>query len=79
MARKLYREFVYITPHEAVVEQLAQCFLDNNFEIAPVLEALFSSRHFYSEEVIGAQIKSPAAMFVGSLRLSGKVFHHVLD
>ena len=72
MARKLYREFVYITPHEAVVEQLAQCFLDNNFEIAPVLEALFSSRHFYSEEVIGAQIKSPAAMFVGILRAFGQ-------
>ena len=72
MARKLYTEFVYVTPHEAVVEGLTQCFIDHDFEIAPVLETLFSSQHFYSEEVIGAQIKSPTALFVGLLRAFGQ-------
>lgn len=72
MASKLYTEFVYVTPHEAVVEELAQCFIDHDFEIAPVLEALFSSQHFYSEEVIGAQVKSPTALFAGLFRAFGQ-------
>ncbi len=68
IARKLYREFVYAAPDDAVVADLAQVFLDNDFEIAPVVSALLSSAHFFDEQVIGARIISPVEMIVGLMR-----------
>ncbi len=71
IARKLYREFIYAAEDEALVADLAQVFLDNDFEIAPVLRALFKSAHFHDEQVVGAQIKSPISMATGMLRELG--------
>ncbi|HJW30226.1 MAG TPA: DUF1800 domain-containing protein, partial [Saprospiraceae bacterium] len=63
MARNLYRWFVYYYIDDVieanVIEPMAQIMRDNNYEIQPVLEALFSSEHFFSENAIGCQIKSP--------------------
>ena len=71
IARKLYKEFIYAAPDEDVVADLAQVFLDNNFEIAPVVGALFKSAHFHDDQVVGAQIKSPISMMTGLLREAG--------
>ena len=68
MARKLYREFVYETPTDEIAASLADIFLDSGFEIAPVVQAILGSRHFYAEEVIGSKIKSPAALVVGLMK-----------
>ncbi len=68
ISRKLYREFVYAVPDEAIVAELAQLLRANDFEIAPVLETLLTSAHFMDDEVIGAQIKSPVALAVGLLQ-----------
>ena len=65
VARKLYREFIYAAEDEALVADLAQVFLDNNFEIAPVVSALLSSAHFFDDQVAGAHIKSPIELTVG--------------
>lgn len=73
MARKLYREFVYETPTDEVASSLAGIFLDSGFEIAPLVEAILASRHFYAEEVIGSKIKSPVALFVGLMKELGHV------
>ena len=59
ICRKLYRAFVYATPDEAVVDEMAALFQASDWQIAPVLKALFSSAHFFSDEVIGSRIKSP--------------------
>jgi hypothetical protein len=63
MARNLYRWFVYYNIDaeiEAnVIEPLAQVMRDSNYEMQPVLEALLRSEHFYDENAIGCQIKSP--------------------
>jgi hypothetical protein len=63
MARKLYRWFVYYHIDDAiesnVIEPLAALMRDNDYEMKPVLEALLSSQHFYDENAIGCQIKSP--------------------
>ncbi len=67
IARKLYREFIYAAEDEALVADLAQVFLDNDFEIAPVVSALLSSAHFFDEQVAGAHIKSPVELIVGLL------------
>ncbi len=59
ICRKLYKEFVYFEPDEALVSEMAQIFRDNNYEIRPVLSTLLKSVIFYTDEVIGAKIKSP--------------------
>ncbi|MCH8961422.1 MAG: DUF1800 domain-containing protein [Bacteroidetes bacterium] len=64
IARKLYGEFIYAAPDETLVAELAQIFLDNDFEIAPVVNALLGSAHFFDDQVIGAHIKSPVEMLV---------------
>jgi uncharacterized protein (DUF1800 family) len=70
--QRMYKEFVYYVPNTSVVDAMARLMLTNNFEIAPVMQALLTSAHFYdqnavpSQSVIGAQIKSPAE-YAGSL------------
>lgn len=63
MARKLYRWFVYYHIDNAiesnVIEPLAAIMRDNDYEMQPVIAALLSSQHFYDENAIGCQIKSP--------------------
>lgn len=68
ICRKLYREFIHSTPDEDFVNEIAQIFRDNNFEIKPVLSAIFKSEHFYQDKFIGAYIKSPNDLIVGALK-----------
>ena len=65
LARKLYREFIYAAEDESLVADLAQVFLDNNFEIAPAVSALLGSAHFFDDQVTGAHIKSPIELTIG--------------
>lgn len=55
---QLYNFYINREPNEDIIDGLAQIFIDNNFEIAPVLRALFKSEHFFDESHIGGQIKS---------------------
>lgn len=72
LAKKLYRWFVYYhideTIEQQVIEPLAQVILDNNYEVKPALEALFSSEHLYDANSKGCQIKSPADFVVNLVR-----------
>lgn len=68
IGRKLYQEFVYAAADESMVAGLADVFVANNYEIMPVLEAIFQSAHFMDDEAIGAQIKPPIAMQIGLLQ-----------
>lgn len=61
---KLYSYFVSANCNEAIVAEMAQTFINSNFEIAPVLRQLFKSEHFFDEEAIGAIIKSPCDVLV---------------
>ncbi len=67
VCRKLYREFVYAAPDEALVAELADIFVVNDFELAPVLSALLGSAYFFDEQVAGARLKSPVELLVGLL------------
>lgn len=67
ICRKLYEEFVYAAPDEALVDELATVFVENGFEIAPVMRALLKSAHFFDEQVVGARVKSPAELMTGLL------------
>lgn len=61
---KLYQYFVSPVINETIVEQLAQTFLDNDFELAPMLSQLFKSEHFFDDAAIGTIIKSPLDLIV---------------
>ena len=79
LCRKLYRFFVYHQISEEVendiITSLANTFRSNNYEILPVLQQLLKSQHFYdadnsqtSDNNIGALIKSPIDIILGSFR-----------
>jgi uncharacterized protein (DUF1800 family) len=72
ICRRLYRYFVYYDIDAAIesniITPLAQTFVANNWEIAPVLNQLFKSQHFYDMANRGVYIKSPFDLVIGSLR-----------
>ena len=75
MCRKLYRWFVYYeidgTVEKNVIAPLAAIMASNNYEILPVLDALFRSAHFYDDNTIGCLIKNPVDFVVGAIRQAG--------
>lgn len=72
ICRKIYRFFVYYDIDDAteanVIVPLAGIFKSNNFEIKPVLAALFSSEHFFDVLNHGCLIKSPVDLLIGLCR-----------
>lgn len=62
---KIYQFFLYETPNQTIVNGLADIFLQNDFEIRPVVEALLKSEHFYDSELMGAKYKSPVDFLMG--------------
>ncbi len=78
ICRKLYRFFIYYQIDESievnVIAPLAKIFRDNNYELKPVLSALFKSEHFYDNLNIACSIKSPFDFLVGLSREFGVVF-----
>ena len=67
ICRKLYVEFIHNDADEAFVQELAHVFINNDFEIAPVMRALLKSERFFDPALRGARIKSPVAMLVNML------------
>jgi len=72
ICRKLYRFFIYykISPEveSSFIVPLAETFRQSDFEIKPVLKALFSSEHFFLDQNRGCMIKSPADFTIGLCR-----------
>jgi uncharacterized protein (DUF1800 family) len=83
IVRKLYRWFVYYTIDTAtetnVIGPLADIFRTNNYEIKPVLSALFKSEHFFDMLNRGCMIKTPADQVIGSLREMNVAFRPETD
>ncbi len=59
ICKKIYQHFVHPVADESIVNDLATIFMDNDWELLPVLETLFRSEHFVDDKVIGTIIKSP--------------------
>jgi uncharacterized protein (DUF1800 family) len=74
ICRKLYRYFVNcditVWVEQNIIADMAQTFVANNFEIAPVLMELFTSAHFYDIGVRGAIIRSPLETLCAMLNTS---------
>jgi uncharacterized protein (DUF1800 family) len=74
ISRKIYRYFVYSNPtaaDETIISAMADVFIQNNFEIRPLMAALLKSAHFFDNANIGSQIKTPAEFEVGLARQIG--------
>ena len=65
---KLWREFVSPEPDAAQVAQLASKWRAANYEMKPLLRAMFLSEPFWSYANRGVLVKSPVDLVVGSLR-----------
>ncbi|NER12943.1 DUF1800 family protein [Leptobacterium flavescens] len=68
---RLYNFFVSPVTNEQIVDQLVDTFVNNDFEIAPVLRQLFKSEHFFNEETIGVVIKSHFDFFINFINETG--------
>ena len=68
MARRIYEFFVSREVDEDFVNDLAATFRNNDYEFRPMLEQLFNSDFFYSEDVIASLIKSPVELTVSNAR-----------
>jgi uncharacterized protein (DUF1800 family) len=69
ITRKIYRFFVNDENiPESGIRELGNRFYDSGYEIADLLEAIFTSEWFYAPEHIGRKIKSPVELWVGIRR-----------
>lgn len=79
IAQRLIRELVADDFPDELVEPLAESLRKNDFEIAPVVRQILTSRYFFAEENRGAKIRSPIDLAIGFLRsLDGSVSTHRL-
>lgn len=68
ISEKIYTTFVYYVPNKEVVRAMANLLIASNWDVAPVLKALFKSAHFYDEAVIGSQLKDAVGFTAGLIR-----------
>jgi len=68
ISQKLYRFFVNENVDLKAAEWLAERFYNNNYNIALLVEDIFSSDWFYDDSNRGIQIKSPVAYIAGIRR-----------
>lgn len=61
---EFYKFYVSPNINDLIIEELATVFIENNFEIAPVLSTLFKSEHFFDEQSFGTIIKSPLDLII---------------
>ncbi|WP_067031491.1 DUF1800 family protein [Allomuricauda sp. CP2A] len=54
-----------------IIAGMAQTFIANNFEIAPVLRQLLKSQHFFDPTAIGVIIKSPFDLYLHLVKETG--------
>jgi uncharacterized protein (DUF1800 family) len=69
IANRLLAFFVMEEPDAPVCQSLGRLLRESNYDLRPVLATMFTSKLFYSPKVIGAQIKSPVQLVIGTQRL----------
>jgi len=71
IAGKVYRYFVHPEGDEERIAELGRLFYRSDYDIARLMEALFTADWFYAEENLGARIKSPVELLAGLTRQLG--------
>lgn len=68
MIRKLWRYFAGTDGEPSVIRSITRAFRAANYDTKTALRSIFTHPQFYSESVIGAQVKSPVQLVVGTAR-----------
>ncbi|WP_201985956.1 DUF1800 domain-containing protein [Hymenobacter rubidus] len=68
LTTKIYRFFVNDVPNPAHIEPLAVAFRKSGYDIADLLERMFSADWFYEPANVGTHIKSPVELLAGIRR-----------
>jgi hypothetical protein len=71
IAGKIYRFFVRENLSPQLQAELGSILRDADYEIAALLQTLFTSKDFYSEATVGQQIKSPVQLAISTYRKLG--------
>ncbi len=71
IAGRLWTYFVYEEPEPEITAALGQLLVDGKWELRPLLRTIFSSQAFFSAKALGAQIKSPVQLVVGTIHQLG--------
>lgn len=75
---KIYQNFVNenvsIPWHQQKIKDLATRFYKSNYDIADLLENIYTSDWFYAQQNIGMHVKSPVELLVGLKRTLGLNF-----
>jgi len=75
VCEKIYKYFV--SPdvddeiRQSIIGPLATIFINNNFDLAPVLRTLFKSEHFFDEKARNVIIKSPLDLIIQFITTTG--------
>jgi uncharacterized protein (DUF1800 family) len=69
ITRKVYRYFVNDVADEKQVKLLAERFYQSNYDIAALMQDIFTADWFYDAKNIGCKIKSPVELLIGIRRL----------
>ncbi|MEM7251585.1 MAG: DUF1800 domain-containing protein [Pseudomonadota bacterium] len=68
LTAKIYRYFVHEDPDPATITAFAEILRGNNYELRPLLRAIFSSRDFYSDRARASRIKGPVEFVVSTYK-----------
>jgi uncharacterized protein (DUF1800 family) len=83
ISRKIYRWFIdYVIDaniEKNVIGPMADLMMQNNYDVKPVLAALFKSAHFYDVDHVGSMIKNPIDFTIGTLRLFDVAYANMID
>ncbi len=74
ICRKLFAWFGHPEPAPEVVADMATVLRDGNYEIAPLLRAMFRSEAFFSSRARRSGVKGPADFGIGFVRSTGLEF-----
>lgn len=69
ISRKIYRFFVNENVDEEKADWLAKRFYESGYNIASLMDDIFTSSWFYDEKNIGVRIKSPIELLAGIRRI----------
>ena len=71
LAGVLYRALVAGEPNAQVRAEMAALLLANDFRTEPVVRALLASEHFFSAGALGARLRAPLDLMLGTLATTG--------
>lgn len=71
LATELFSFLAYPNPSSETVSKIAQVYLDSNYSIKAVVEAILRSEEFRSSDAYLAEVKSPVEFVATALRSTG--------